>query len=309
MLSISGRNKKAGIEISSDMIVAALVRDTGKIIRIDKMSSVKIPTNTLKLSFKSKNIIDTKTFEKCLNDLKQDLKTSRLSVALPDTCTKIVIKKFRDLPEDDHDIDDLVAWDLSNFLKVDASDLRSSWEYMGKSVDGEHILLVVSSFNDVIQQFEDCFQKCGLSCGVVLPAGLSRFNFYASKLPLAGNFAYLGLFDSSVSIFVFSEGVPVFYKSLRKGLLTGGVSSAIDDLDLLLQYYTGEWPELELNKVFVASYLKSGIQIRQILQDSFSGDVHILDETQLVDVKTATGDGDMSLLPLYTSAVGAAKKV
>ena len=298
---------RAGIEISPEYAYVAKASSRKNQVHIKHLSRVKIPTGILRPSFKNQNVIDENALTECLNNLKKDLKLSKASVALPDSSVKIMIKVYKELPQSDQAVQEMIIWDSSNQLGIPPEDLRCAWEYMGKTPDGSHALVVVSCLDTVIQQYESCLSRSGLKETIILPAGLSQFNFYAHLLPESGRFAYLGLFDAYITIFVFSNGLPVFYKTIRKGLLSGSVSSAIDDIDFLLQYYSSEFPDLELDQIFVASHIKSKLHIQEILQDTISGPFEMMYEKEMVEIKKNNKlSKEHQLLPFYTAALGAA---
>ena len=308
MFFLNTSRVKTGMEISQDLICAASVHQTRDRLLLNKLYSVKIPAGVIKPSFRSRNILDPDIYVDSLREIKKKLRRTNVSIAIPDACTKILIKSFRELPEDEQDINDLIGWDLSNILKVDIDDLRFSWEYMGRNSDGHHIFLVVGSLLETLGQYEEGFKKSGFSVLQMKPAGLGQFNFYCPQLPDGSSIAYLALSDSFVSLFVFHQGVPVFYKSIRKGLLSVGRESAIDDLDLLVQYYSSEFPDLKVDTIYVASYLKSMDELRLILQDAFPGDIRVMDEQELVQIKEGSKDGaDMDSLPFFSAALGIAR--
>jgi hypothetical protein len=197
------------------------------------------------------------------------------------------------------------------------------------------VFLVAMGMEPVLAQYEAVFMAVGMRPVFLAPAGLARFNFYAPTLPETGVMAYLGLFDEVITLFVFLNGLPLFYRITRKGMLRKDGGSAINDVDFLIQYYNSEFPENEIEKFFIASYIKSEDLMEQVFENVRNIDFIILDETQLIhflqgrDKKAeispdftfvdetalirwdCSSDG-MSLednpLPFYTAALGAAQK-
>ena len=319
---------KAGVEISSDKITSALILKKGKKYSIKKLSNVKIPPGTIRPSFKKENIIDTETLHDCLEKTCYDMNLKKISVALPDSCVKVFIRKFTQLPEDPQEINEMVLWNFSKSLHLPVEQLRVSWENKGKNSDNHHVFLIVLGLETVMTQYENAFKKMDITPVMLAPAGLKQFNFYCESLPEKGNVAYLGLFDDFLNIFVFSNGTPVFYKIIKKGSLGDDSGSAINNVDLLIQYYNSENPDLEIEKFFIASHIKSDLLMEHILQDvSQIGshiksdmlmehilqdgnpiDCRILDERQLIEFdKKFKTDFKNIPLPFYTTALGAAQ--
>jgi len=298
----------AGVELASNNIKSAVILQKGKNFFIKQLSDVKIPSHTLKPSFKKENIINMDFFHDCLKKICKEIKVKNFGVALPDSCVKVLVRTFKELPKEKSKIDEMILWDISSSLKLPADELRISWHNMGKNSDNTHVFLVVLALNNIIAQYEQVFKKIGVSPVILAPAGLNQYNFYSSLLPPKGNIAYLGMFDDYLNLFVFSDNIPLFYKMIRKGLLNDDESSAINDVDLLLQYYSSENPDLEIEKFFIASNTKSQIQIEYILQDINSADFTIIDEKQLISFdKSFKLKHNYNPLPFYTSVIGAAQ--
>ncbi|MCD4721228.1 MAG: hypothetical protein K8S13_15415 [Desulfobacula sp.] len=319
---------KTGIEISSDKIISALILEKGKKFSIKKLSDIKIPPGTIKPSFKKENIINAEALHDCLKKACYDMNLKKISVALPDSSVKVLIKKFTQLPEDPQEINEMVLWNFSSSLDLPVKQLRVSWENMGKSPDNHHIFLIVLGLEKVMVQYENAFKKIGISPVMLAPSGLNQFNFYCESLPEKGNVAYLGLFDDFLNIFVFSNGIPIFYKMIKKGLLGNDGASAINNVDFLIQYYNSENPDLDIEKFFIASHIKSDMLMEHILQDVSQIGSHIksdmlmehilqdgnpidctiIDERQLIDFdKKFKIDFKNNPLPFYTTALGAAQ--
>jgi len=300
----------AGVELAPDNIKSALIMKKGKNYSIKQLSDVKIPSQTLKPSFKKENIINMDFFHDCLKKICKEIKVKNIGVALPDSCVKVLVRTFKELPKEKSKIDEMVLWDISSSLKLPADELRISWHNMGKNSDNAHVFLVVLALNNIIAQYEQVFNKLGVSPVMLAPAGLNQYNFYSRILPSKGNIAYLGMFDDYLNLFVFNDNIPLFYKMIRKGLLNDNESSAINDVDLLLQYYNSENPDLEIENFFIASNTKSEIQIKYILQDINSVEFTIIDEKQLISFdKSFKHNHNYNLLPFYTSVIGAAQSL
>ncbi len=300
----------AGVELASDNIKSAVIFKKGNKFSITQLSDVKMPAQTLKPSFKQENIINLESFHDCLEKTCRKIKVKKIGVALPDSCVKVLVKTYKALPKEISKIDEMVSWDIASSLKLSASELRIGWERMGKNSDNAHVLLIVLGMENIIVQYEEAFKKYGVSPLMLTPAGLNQFNFYSSILPSKGTVAYLGLFDDFLNLFVFNDNVPIFYKMIKKGLLSNDETSAVNDVDLLIQYYNSENPDLEIEIFFIASNTKSQIQIKYILQDINAAEFTIMDEKKLISFdKSFELDHNYNPLPFYTSVIGAAQNL
>ncbi|MEX1300090.1 MAG: hypothetical protein AB1Z81_13900 [Desulfotignum sp.] len=336
MMGFAFREKTyAGIEISEDSIRAAAVIGKAAGVSIQHLETVKIPTKTLTPAFKHLNVKDLEALSVCLKKACPRTRSGKIHVALPDACVKVLIQKITDLPKEFRDIGRMLLWRIASTYGIPEQELRVSWENWGKDSDNRHVFLVAVGMEPVLAQYEAVFEAGGMRPVFLAPAGLARFNFYAPSLPDTGVMAYLGLFDEVITLFVFLNGLPLFYRITRKGMLRKDGGSAINDVDLLIQYYNSEFPENEIEKFFIASYIKSENLMEQVFENVRNIDFIILDETQLIHFlqgrqkKTGTSPDftfvdETSLiqwdcppngmplednpLPFYTTALGAAQK-
>jgi hypothetical protein len=325
----------AGIEVSKDRIRAVTVVGKTDGLSIQHLETVKFSTNTLTPAFKHLNVQDDEALLACLKKASPRIRSGKIHVALPDACVKVLIQRITDLPKDARNIGRMLVWRIASTYGIPEPEIRVSWENWGKDSDNRHVFLVAVAMEPVLNQYEAMFKAGGMRPVLLTPAGLARFNFYAATLPETGVMAYLGLFDEVITLFVFSNGLPLFYRSTRKGMLRKDGGSAINDVDLLIQYYNSEFPENEIEKFFVASYIKSENLMEQVFENIRNIDFIILDETQLIHFlqgrhkKTETSpeftfvdetaliqwdcpsDGTVledNPLPFYTAALGAVQK-
>lgn len=301
---------QAGIEILPDAIKSAVVAKKGKSDAIRQLSDVKLLSGTLKPSFKKENIIQLDAFHDSLKKTCKEISIKQVAVGLPDSCTKVLVKTFRELPKERNDIHGMIVWDIAAALKLPVDDLRVSWNYMGKHPEGIHVFLVVISLRTIIAQYESVFKKLGVTPVQMAPSGICQFNFYCKMLPETGNIAYLGLFDDFLNLFVFSNNVPIFYKMTKKGVMNDHQASAINDVDLLIQYFNSEYPDLKLDAYFIASSIKSEARLAGILQDVCEAPLTLMDEEEIIGFhKRFKLNVDNGPLPFYAGVLGAALAV
>lgn len=301
---------KAGIQITQDRIRSALIFKKGSTFAIKRLGDIDIPPGVIKPSFKKENITDINTFDTKLDKVLSELNTKKIAVSLPDASVQILLRKYFELPEDIKQVEEMITWDVSGSLNASPGEIRLSWEDMGTESDGGRIFLVALSMDHVMAQYEGAFKRAGIKSLLLSPSGLNQFNFYSSKIPESGNSAYLGMFDEFVNIFVFRDGAPLFYKSIKKGNLSSRGISAIDDVDLLIHYYNAEHPDLPLEKIFIASHIKRESEINQILQDASKAKFEIMEERDLISFdKNIEIHPDSQPLPVYTGVIGAAQAI
>ncbi len=301
---------KTGVEILTDKIILAQIVKKGKICSIKHLSNVTLAPDIIKPLFKKENILDEKLFVENMKKILKKIKTRSIGVALPDACFKVFIKKYKELPKKDHEIKEMVVWSISSSLGVPVQELRISWENIGKNYQNQYVFMIVVGMKSVLKQYERVLKRSGVSTVMLAPVGLNRFNFYAEKISPTGNNFYLSLFDDSLTAFVFSEGVPIFYKVIKKGLISGRGASAVEDMDMLLHYFFSKYPDFDIDKFFIATHIKSDSHIEQLLEDISPVEFTIINENKIVHFdkmfKVPSGHTPLSL---YSSALGTAQNI
>ncbi len=301
---------KAGVEILAERIILALIVKKGKTCSIRHLSNITLAPDIIRPLFKKENILDEKMFVKYMKKILKKLKTKSIGVALPDACFKVFIKKYKELPKKDHEIKEMVLWSISSSLGVPVEELRISWENMGKNHENQYVFIVVVGMKSVLKQYERVLKRSGVSTVMLAPVGLNRFNFYAEKISGVGNNFYLSLFDDSLTAFVFSDGIPIFYKVIKKGLISGRGVSAVEDMDMLLHYFFSKHLDFDIDKFFIASRIKSDQHMEQLLEDISPVEFTIINENKIVHFdkmfKVPSGHTPLSL---YSSALGTAQNI
>lgn len=304
-----GSRLTAGIEITSGEINAALLVKKGKEMFIRTLSRVIVPDETLKPSFKMENIMDETAFISCLKKCRDKIEFKKTGVALPDAAIKVYIKEFNELPKGTRDIQELILWTLSSSLNLSSDKLRVSWKNMGRNLENKYVIVIALGLEEVLGQYEEALKRADIAPVMLAPGGLKQFDFYSGLLPQTGRVAYLGMFDSFLNVFVFDNGIPIFYRLMKKGFLNrkngSANGSAIDNIDLLIQYFYTENPDFKIDRLYIASHLKSEIQVKQIFQDMGDIPFTMMDEGQLIGFETPSGE-KVGALPLYSGALGAA---
>jgi len=305
-----GRKRRTGFEITADQVKSARIVDRSDGPAICELIDVPLLPDVIKPSFKKENIFDLNAFGLALKKCCKNTGSATAGIALPDTCIKVVVKTFPELPGDPDQTHEMIVWDITTSLNLSEDELRISWKPMGKNLAGSFVFLIAMAMEPVMVQYEAAFQQAGIRPKTISPAGLAQFDFYSQKIPEDGNVAFLGMFDEFVNLFVFLDGSPVFYKTIKKGLLSGHSGSAINDADLLIQYYNAEHPDFAIERFYIASHIKSGAQVGQVLTDIENLEFHILEEKQLIGFdKKFVSRPEHNPLHFYTSAIGAAQGI
>ncbi len=298
-----------GIEIAPDHIRAALVSKSGKSWVLNQCANTRMPEETLKPSFKTENILHPEHFRRALKKVLQVCRTPKgnINVSLPNGVAKIVVRQFEDLPRDNRERTERIRWSVSKSLDFPVDELRVSWDVMGTDGNGMTVLLVALACDSVLSQYESEIKQVGVVPRILSPTGLNQFNYYSSAIPDKGKIAYLGVFEEYITIFIFDDGVPSLYKTIKKGFLSMNGVDTFDDLDIVLQYYMHEYPDLTIEKIFVAPHRQSQHLLKDTM-DTWGIEFAFLNETDCMEIgKNAGVNTNNGALALFTGAAGAAK--
>ena len=285
--------KYTGVEISQECIINAVLSNKKKCRLLKRCFLYPLPDDTVKPSFKRENILHPEHFRRALQKSlkKSRIKRGDIAVSLPNESVKILVRQFTDLPRDKAEKNEMVLWNAASTLGLSINDIKVAWQPMGTAADGNQTLLIALASKNVLAQYELEIKKAGFYPKVLSPAGIHQFNFFSSAVSEKGSVAYLGLFGNYVTIFIFIDSIPVFYKTIKKGLfsldqnsfgsvdsfyfnddktsgegrptgvnhnLAGPCDGKVDkriarDIDLVFQYYHSTFPDISIEKICIAS--------------------------------------------------------
>ncbi|GEM_PF-7004440 len=296
-----------GIEISVENIILAHVCEREKVCPVVNLSCCAIAPGLIRPLFKKPHIIDENAFIYNVKKIFKKNMIDSVKIALPDICFKVFIKKFKALPEKKKEIREMVMWSISDCFSIPMEELRISWKNMGKDNENQYIFIIVLAMDIVLEQYERLFKKCGIAITMITSVGLSRYNFFAHTIPFPGNNIFLGIFHESMTVFAFSDGIPVFYKVIKKGVISDQKISTMEEMDMLLNLFLSDNPDFDIDRFFIASRVKSDHFMEQLLQEINPAEFEILNEKDVVIFdKSFRTQGQQTDLSMYIGALGVA---
>lgn len=290
MMRLPGSKRRyVGVEIEESGIRNAVISHRNGFFFMEKFSFSPLPDNTFKASFRKENILDPgkfrRAFKKSLHASR--IKRGNLAISLPNESVKILIRHFAALPRDKAGKDEMVNWNITSTLGLSTNDIKISWQYMGMDAEDKYVLLISFACQNVLDQYESEIKKMGFNPQIISSAGAHQFNFFSSLLSESGVVAYVGLFEPYITIWIFIDSVPVFYKMVKKGLLThcgksagntsqqcasgltdenahsslisgsersaqnGEYDGIAEEVDLLFHYFDTGFPDIRIEKIFI----------------------------------------------------------
>ncbi len=299
----------SGLEINSSSIRFITITLKGRSWYLSNELEIELPDNVVKPSFNKKNIQNQEIFQEILQQLRKKLKVGiscPVGLSLPSESVKLVVKSFPKLPEDEQNIKNMVLWSLGKSSMITADSVEVKWSLF-KDTKGvadmpsaalSNVLVAGVASKSVLNEYVDSIQKELFIPQSVCSYDLNLFNFYASAISETGTVAWLGIFSDSISLFVFKDAVPQFYKNLRKNLIS---QNDADNIDMLIQYCMDENPDLTIEKYYLsAAYPPSDNRLSNTIFNA--AECQWLLPSDLISINS----NDQTSCCQYASAFGAA---
>lgn len=298
-----------GIEIGESLVRVAQVkreRDTWRLLRYN---SLPFPENTLKVSYKEKNIVDPDMFTETVRTAFESIngRISYAGLSLPNKVAKISILKFEDLPKDDEDIQRMISWQIKKTLRYPEENEKISYYKLEKDEEGKQKLFVTMGNRDVLKQYELLFKKIKIRAKTIRPASINQFNFFANELPHQGTVTYVGVYSNYFVFFVFEDDLLQFCRGVKKGFLD---KDFFAEVDRTFQHYMNLNPEKEIEKIYIGSAVASYHELRENFANLTNSQVSVMDESQMIITDfDFDKPEEKEMLSSFVSAIGAAQSL
>ncbi|CAN2042401.1 Pilus assembly protein PilM [Candidatus Magnetomoraceae bacterium gMMP-15] len=298
-----------GIEISASEVKIVQIRRLKKGWRLVKYKSFPLPPQTLRLSYKTKNINNSNKFINTINDALKfvNVKRGRIGLSLPNEIIKIFIQKYKELPKSKKEIEKMIAWGVKKSFNFSSGNIKLSYYILRKSKDDDQNLLVAIGVDDVIREYELNLNKLKINVGSISPAGINLLNFYSPRLPLRGIIAFLAIFTNYVTFMVFDNAIPIFYHGIRKFFPD---RHFFRDLDMIFQIYMDNNRNKKIEKLYFTSQIGCHRQLRKGLMTIVDVDIFMMDEDLLISLgPNLANQVEMEQISPFASAIGAGQSL
>ena len=306
-----------GLDITGTSVKVAQIEKLKKGWRLLRCGSIPIPENTIKLSYKSKNIINKELFHQTIRKSMELLggEVSIAGLSIPNEIVKSSIHKYEELPKSKAEIKKMVEWGVGKLLPFLVENMKISYHIIGKNQAGESALFVTIGIQDVISEYELSLKELKIDAKIIRPSGVNQLNFYINninKLAQTACVAYIGLFDNFFTLFVFEETQLIYYCGVKKGLSD---IHFFQNIDMAMLHYLDKNPDKQIKKFFIGSQIgyhqeQESKDVLDMMRSIINKDIHIIDEKQIIeeDISHSEVKG-LKNLSSYTSAIGAAQSL
>ena len=293
--------EKLGVEISATHLHMALFSQKETTPYCIDQYAVALPENLIKPSFNRINILDSDRLQTLIRDgkKKMGIRGGKVGVALPPESTKYLVKSFPTLPEGELKIAEMIRWSLGKSFKFDPASLEIRWAVFPWHESDATVLLIGLMSKSVVEEYRGLFERVGWAPDRLISSDIAFFNFYSHAISDDVVIAWLGIFQETLSLLVLNRGVPQFYKNLKKRFIS---KSDLDNIDMLLQYYMEEHPDLTIDRYYLSAASPWD------LENTFSWTLFNASEYELLTPQQCIVHPDMESLSRwpFAPAVGAA---
>ncbi|MBC2693962.1 MAG: pilus assembly protein PilM [Desulfobacteraceae bacterium] len=298
-----------GLDITRTSVKVAQIEKLKKGWRLLRCGSIPIPENTIKLSYKSKNIINIELFHQTIRK-SMELLAGGVSIAglsIPNEIVKSSIHKYKELPKSKAEIEKMVEWGVEKLLPLPIENMKISYHIIGENQAGESVLFVTIGIQDVINEYELSLKELKIDAKIIRPSCISQLNFYINELPPTACIAYIGLFDNFFTLFVFEDAQLIYYCGVKKGVSD---IHFFQNIDMAMLHYLDKNPDKQIEKIFIGSQVGHHQELEDVLKSIINENIHIENEKQIIKeaISHSEGKGLKNLLS-YTSAIGAAQSL
>jgi type IV pilus assembly protein PilM len=195
-----------------------------------------------------------------------DLKTNRISLAIPDSCAKVTIHQFESMPGNESEKQQLLKWKLKKTIPYNIEDSSLSFLEQ-RDPDGKHVIVAVNIHVAVLAQLEAVFESLGIQVGYITLASFAAFEILARQDPevLQKSVLFLRAQPSEISSLIVRQGSVVFFRQTDYDTENGsemqsvftqvgdtGLEQLYEEIHPCLMYYQDKLSNAAVEKVYIA---------------------------------------------------------
>lgn len=296
-----------GVEISPYGVTCAVTGGRATAPRVERVSFAPFAPNTLHASLREQNILDPDAFVAGLKSAYNLLlcRTSMAAVSLPDAVSRIMLLDIEGRFKNRSEALDLIRWKLKKSIPLDAAETHLDYQQLTVRENGDLALLVALVSRSVMSQYEDLIAKAGLTPARIDCNSFNICRLFDRRLALQENCILISFYGSTLSITVFSQGIPEFIRSKD---LTGTLatdSRVYMEINSSLLVYKERFPEHAVESVFCVVSPDAAAGFLEMVAES-TGIAPVLLETKGAITPGNAAPGDQARLFPCTAAIGAA---
>ena len=162
-----------GVEIARDFVAAVRLNPKDP-TRVERSAITPLPSGLVNPSLSQPNISSPEDLTTVVKSIlaKTEIKTGRISLAVPDSSVKVAIHQLDKLPGSENEKQQLLRWRLKKTTPFNVEDAHLSYVSQ-PGPDGKLNVLTVIIFREVLEQYERLFQGLGIQAGFITSASVA----------------------------------------------------------------------------------------------------------------------------------------
>jgi len=273
-----------GMEIHQD--AARLVAVSGKphIPKLEAYVEVDFPPETLRLSLKEKNVKNPEAFVAKIHDayVRMLMTTSRISVSLPDSVGRVMVLDLETRFKTKEEGADIIRWKLKKSLPLDVNDMHLDYQVIQEKETGEISVLSSLIARQVVTQYEELLSEAGLQPNRIDFTTFNLYRFFSSRLERMENAAFIIWHSGIMSIMIFYNGMPDFYRAKEIPCIPGSAIRFSRELNNSLLFYRDRNPASALSEVFFVAPPEDAETVREVIAEASGLSPVLLDARRIV---------------------------
>ncbi len=258
-----------GLEISHNGLQMAVLGGNRKSPKLTAYSVKDFPEGTIQTSFKELNVTDPARFVNTVREsyLKMLNPMTRVSLSLPDAAGRVMILDLETRFKSRQEGVDIIRWKLKKNFPLDIENLYLDYQILRESETGGILTLISVITKQVVTQYEDLLLEAGLEPVFIDFSTFNLYRFFCQRLELSANTAFITFFAGSVSITVFHQGSPVFYRSKEISAETSETERIFREISNSLLLFKNSHPGYIFDDVFCATTLDDSKDLSSIVAE------------------------------------------
>ena len=237
---------------------------------IDRFAVESIPHGLVNPSLTRPIIASTSDLMNVLKSTfaKAEIKTNKISLAIPDACAKVTVHYFDSFPSNESEKIQLLKWKLKKTVPFNVEDSHLSY-LQQKTADGKYAVVTANIYKEVLAQLEGLFDSLGIQVGYITLASFAAFELLArlDVEVLQKSVLFLRIRPSDVSSLIVQQGAVVFFRHVDyesdedptpaqdlARTTKSGFTEIYDEIHPCLMYYQDKLGAARIEKIYIASF-------------------------------------------------------
>ena len=237
---------------------------------IDRFAVESVPRGLVNPSLTRPIIASTSDLMNVLKSAfaKAEIKTNKISLAIPDACAKVTVHYFDSFPSNESEKIQLLKWKLKKTVPFNVDDSHLSYLEQ-KTDDGKHVIVTANIYKEVLAQLEGLFDSLGIQVGYITLACFAAFELLVrldAEVPQK-SVLFLRVRPSDVSSLIVQRGAVVFFRHVdyeaeeastpaqdSVGTTKSNPPGIYDEIHPCLMYYQDKLGTPAIEKIYIAPF-------------------------------------------------------